>query len=193
MRIFLMILALIISASSLASPANSPIAQTQGFFDYLLSPAENQHLGMNTEAQQKWLSPDLIKLVNQAECDATNASNENNQPHDFVDTMLVLDRWDNPSSCKAINVMRDPKGVKVNVVCNWNKTTNYPGSKIGLITYLRQENQADGTKEWKLTNISHGKQKDGKYTNNKPTKTDLVTRLQIATKQSLNPSLCVPK
>jgi hypothetical protein len=165
--------------------ADEKLDVVQNLFTFLTSEyGHDGRLGKRPELIEKWLSPQLVSYTSAVECDAKLAFKEENRPLDYVNAEIFFDRWDTPSTCKA-SAASLVAGKQTSIVeCRWGKGADHAvGESIQLFADI---GQFDG--QWRVTNVRHGRQEPAG-----DTKTDLLSRLLTATKQSNDPSQCSKK
>ncbi len=180
--------ALALVFGTFASASNfSPSEIVQAFVDGLLHERSNVRFGQNKSGEFSLLSKRLQILASTVECDANRANREEDAPRLWANAAMVFDRWDRPTSCSVVNAVISPENARVEVDCSWDGTTDHAsGQHIQIFFLLIQEN---GT--WVTDNVQHGMQTDNLSKSDVTNKErDLISRLEMATHQSLHPEVC---
>ena len=182
MRKLLLLLACIVSflahAEASSAPAETVVSE---LFSFLVSEKFDSRLGTQQALMDKWLNPELLTYSNVIECDAARAWKEENRPLSYVDAEMFFDRWDTPMQCKISGLKADGGKYVADVECRWGKGQDHSEVEtIQLFVFLVSEGG-----KWKVANIKHGRQEEAGNT-----KTDLVTRMRDARRQSSHPEYC---
>lgn len=182
MRKLLLLLACMVSflvhAETGSAPAETVVTE---LFSFLVSEKFESRLGTQQTLMDKWLTPDLLTYSNVIECDAARAWKEENRPLSYVDAEMFFDRWDTPTQCKISGLKANDGKYVADIECRWGKGQDHSeGETIQLFVYLFFERGW-----WKVANIKHGRQEEAGNT-----KTDLITRMRNARRQSSHPEYC---
>ncbi len=139
-------------AAMAAEPSAASVVQD--FFNYLLK--RKTDIGSDMSAQQKWLTPELVRLLNDATHAVTTARRlpQVDGPDPAVpDNHLFLDSWDPPSTCRAPQAPAPVAAqATVRVVCRWGAATNYPGATRNLTVSIKQDRDT-----WRIDDIEFHK------------------------------------
>lgn len=181
----LVLVACIVGCSNcIADGSVPPQTIVKELFTFLVQETYETRLGTQPLLMAKWLTTELFTYSNIIECDAERAKKEEERPLIYVDAEIFFDRWDTPKQCTVSELRPDGDKQVARVGCRWGKGQDHSeGEEMQLFVELVSES---GT--WKISNVKHGKQETAGST-----KTDLITRMRVALKQSSHPEYCASK